>query len=104
MFEDLDRHPRATTGKEKQLFPLGHIVITRGALQTVNPDDVQRSIARHAKGDWGDLEPQDRAENELSLRQGFRLLSTYADRSGTKFYIITEADRSVTTILLPSEY
>jgi hypothetical protein len=73
-------------------------------METLNADDVQRSIARHAKGDWGDLEPHDRTENELSLKQGFRLLSMYTDRSGTKFYVITEADRSVTTILLPSEY
>ena len=48
--------------------------------------------------------PEDAAENELSLREGFRLLSAYRDRNGTKFWIITEADRSVTTLLLPEEY
>ena len=85
-------------------FPLGQTVITPGARDTLNPEDVQAALRRHASGDWGDVGDADRRENELSLTQGFRLLSVYHDRSGTKFWIITEADRSATTILLPSEY
>jgi hypothetical protein len=85
-------------------FPLGEIVITRNAHQTIPAADVQRALACHASGDWGDLCDDDRKENELSLEQGFRLLSVYHAADGTKFWIITEADRSVTTVLLPEDY
>jgi hypothetical protein len=61
-------------------------------------------LHRHVVCDWGDVDEHDRAENELSVREGFRLLSAYHLRDGTKIWIITEADRSSTTILLPSEY
>ncbi len=61
-------------------------------------------LKRHVTGDWGDLDPADRAENELSLRAGFRLLSAYALPDGTRIWLITEADRSATTLLLPDEY
>jgi hypothetical protein len=85
-------------------FELGQTVSTPGALAAVDPQDLFASLIRHAGGDWGELDDEDKAENELSLREGFRLLSAYTDRNGTKFWIITEADRSVTTVLLPSEY
>ena len=85
-------------------FPLGQTVITRNAQSELHPEDVVLSLRRHAARDWGNLCPADKAENELSLRQGFRLLSAYEDRNGTKFWIITEADRSVTTVLLPEDY
>lgn len=85
-------------------FPLGQTVITRGALTELHPADVYDCMLRHARGDWGECCAQDAAENELALREGFRLLSVYHDRQGVKFYIITEADRSATTILLPEEY
>ncbi len=65
---------------------------------------IESPIARHAAGDWGDLSDEDRAENELSLRQGFRLLSAYHSAAGVKFWIITEADGLATTVLLPEEY
>jgi hypothetical protein len=61
-------------------------------------------LVRHIAGDWGDVDAHDRRENELSLVHGFRLLSAYTLNSGTKIWIITEADRSVTTVLLPKEY
>ena len=61
-------------------------------------------LQRHLAGDWGEVDEHDRRENELSLIQGFRLLSAYTLNSGTKIWIITEADRSVTTLLLPEEY
>jgi hypothetical protein len=88
----------------KQRFSLGRVVITPNALERLNSTDATSSLWRHACGDWGDLGPEDVQENELSLKEGFRLFSVFKDRSGTKFYIITEADRSVTTILLPENY
>ena len=85
-------------------FPLGQTVSTPGALETLHPEDMFNSLQRHARGDWGDCGEADRQENELSLQEGFRIFSVYHDRKGIKFWIITEADRSSTTILLPDEY
>jgi hypothetical protein len=86
------------------LFPLGERVITANARDTLHPEDVKLSLDRHARGDWGELCQDDWKENEMSLAQGLRLFSNYADRSGKSFYIITEHDRSVTTVLLPEDY
>jgi hypothetical protein len=89
------------------LFPFGQLVATPGALEALrrNPSvGVWTYLSRHVTGDWGDLEAADKAENELSLREGFRLLSAYHLPDGTKVWIITESDRSVTTVLLPEEY
>ena len=61
-------------------------------------------LARHVSGDWGEVPPEDIAENELSLQQGFRLLSAYHTSAGVKLWVITEANRSSTCILLPEEY
>jgi len=85
-------------------FPLGQTVITANAQQTLSPEDVVKALCRHATGDWGVLCEEDVRENELSLEKGFRLFSAYHAENGTKFYIITEADRSVTTVLLPEDY
>lgn len=85
-------------------FSLGRLLITRGALDVLTPEDIANAICRHGQGDWGDLDPDDVAENEASLEEGFRLLSAYKSASGERFWVITEADRSVTTFLLPSEY
>ena len=90
-----------TTSKR---FPLGQIVITPNALDRLNPFDVCACLRRHVRGDWGELDPHDVQENELSLAEGFRLLSAYTDGHGTRFWIITEADRSATTVLLPEDY
>ena len=83
---------------------LGQTVITAHALDTLEPDDVRGSLERHARGDWGDVCLEEAEENEYSREHGLRLLSVYHDRHGSKFWIITEADRSVTTILLPEDY
>ena len=83
---------------------LGRTVITANAMATLDPDSVQQALRRHGPGDWGDLSPEDRQENDLSAREGFRILSAYIDTQGTKFWIITEADRSATTVLLPEDY
>ena len=62
------------------------------------------SRLRHILGEWGDLDAEDKAENELSVREGFRILSSYTLPDGSRVWVITEADRSATTLLLPEEY
>lgn len=98
-FGDQDSEP-------KPLFSLGRLVGTSGALNALtnaeqNPFDL---LVRHVTGDWGDLEEEDKKENELSVREGYRILSAYELETGAKVWVITEADRSSTTILLPEEY
>ena len=86
------------------LFQPGQIVATPGALSLAERGvDLLECLQRHLCGDWGDLCKEDKAENEFSLKHGFRLLSAYDTPLG-KLWIITEADRSVTTFLLPEEY
>ncbi|MCG3209298.1 MAG: hypothetical protein FOGNACKC_02919 [Anaerolineae bacterium] len=91
---------------QKARFSLGQTVATPGALQAL--DEAQETamelLARHHNGDWGDVPPEDAALNEHSLKAGLRLLSAYTLSTREKVWIITEADRSVTTILLPDEY
>jgi hypothetical protein len=67
-------------------------------------DLLSEFLARHVTGDWGDLGDEDKEENELSVEQGFRILSAYKLQGGGKVWVITETDRSATTILLPEEY
>jgi hypothetical protein len=90
-------------------FPLGSLVMTRGVadLAGENPAFAKfalESLARHANGDWGTLDKEDKKETERSLKEGFRLLSAYESPGLPKIWIITEADRSVTTTLFPEEY
>jgi hypothetical protein len=87
-------------------FQLGSLVATPGALHALEQakQSPMTFIQRHAAGDWGEVDAHDKAENEYSLQQGFRLLSAYRLADGTKIWIITEADRSATTLLLPEEY
>jgi hypothetical protein len=86
-------------------LPLGRVVATPGALKLLSEmgKDPFGYIARHATGDWGELCAFDRRQNEIALREGYRVLSSYDIPAG-RLWIITEADRSVTTILLPEEY
>jgi hypothetical protein len=84
-------------------FPLGQLVITSNANERLTPEEIADGIVRHARGDWGGVGLADAAENELSLREGFRLLSAYG-KGDRRFWVITEADRSVTTVLLPEDY
>lgn len=88
----------------EQTFRLGRVCATPGVIEEIPDIDQMTALQRHARGDWGELDPEDWAENELSLKKGFRLFSVYHSTQDVKFWIITEADRSVTTILLPSEY
>jgi hypothetical protein len=87
----------------KVLFPLGNIVATPGAIDAINPLVMGLCLMRHAQGDWGDLSEEDVAANNVAVRNGGRLLSAYGD-GRARFWIITEWDRSVTTVLLPEEY
>ena len=86
-------------------LPLGRIVTTPGALELLSGagEDLHLLLARHASGYWEDLDEDDRRENERSLKHGWRILSSYPV-GGKTVWIITEADRSGTTILLPEEY
>ena len=88
------------------LFLLGQVVATPGALAAfeASGNDPLAFVIKHVCLDPGDLSPEDIAENNLSLREGFRILSAYRLSDGTRIWIITEADRSSTCILLPSEY
>ena len=93
--------------KQQPLFPLGQIVATPGALAALGKagQTPLEFLERHVRGDWGELCDEDRKENQFSLERGFRLLSSYrTNASDTKLWVITEADRSVTTILLTEEY
>ena len=90
--------------QSKVKVSLGRVVITANANSTLEVTDVDAAIVRHATGDWGELSEDDIAANERALHDEGRLLSVYRDSSGTKFYVITEADRSATTVLLPEDY
>ncbi len=85
-------------------FPLGQLVATSHAASRLSPDEVALAIGRHASGDWGEVCEEDLASNEVALVQGLRLLSVYTTSSGIKFWITTEWDRSITTVLLPEDY
>ncbi len=89
------------------LFDLGQIVSTPGALSALGKEGIDASslLDRHANGDWGKISEDDRRENNLAATEGFRILSAYTlPRTRVKLWVITEADRSATTLLLPDEY
>lgn len=90
----------------KTLFQLGKIVATPGAIEALCQAETIgfEYLARHSRGDWGDLSEEDKRENDFSVREGFRILSGYRLKTNVKIWLITEADRSVTTFLLPEEY
>lgn len=86
------------------LFPLGQTVQTANALATLKPLSVIICLGRHVRGDWGNCGKEDAKSNDDALKHGGRLFSVYQDFNGTKFWIITEADRSSTCVLLPEDY
>lgn len=87
-------------------FPLGRLLATPGALEalTAAGQTPGHFLARHSSGDWGLVDEEDWRLNDEALRDGTRLLSAYETHQGVKFWIVTEADRSATTVLLPDEY
>ena len=84
--------------------PLGQTVATPAALGVLSRTDIVTAFRRHAAGDWGEVDDEDRAANDDALTSGERLLSVYRSANGTAFWVVTEADRSVTTVLLPEDY
>ncbi len=86
------------------LFELGQICGTPAVLEAVSPEEMADAICRHSRCDWGELDRQDQLANKRALESGGRLLSAYKTKSGTKVWVITEANRAVTTVLLPEDY
>jgi hypothetical protein len=84
-------------------FPLGQVAITANASLRLSTEEVLTALSRHASCDWGDLCPEDTLVNDHALSDGDRLFSAYG-QGQERFWVITEADRSVTTILLPDDY
>ena len=94
----------SATNSQTAKFPLGQVVSTPNAIQSLSHADILPALARHVVGDWGDVDAEDREANDQAVVNGTRILSAYRAANGTKFWIITEADRSVTTVLLPEDY
>jgi hypothetical protein len=90
--------------KQTSLFELGRLLITPAAQSTLDNQDVIKALERHLSGDWGDCCSEDWEANKQALTEDERLFSVYHDRNTVKFWIITEADRTATTILLPEDY
>ncbi len=92
--------------KQSPLFPLGQVVATPGALAALQEarQHPLELLRRHQAGDWGEVPAEDQQENDFSVTHDLRILSAYTLRSGVKLWLITEADRSYTTLLLPAEY
>jgi hypothetical protein len=92
--------------KKPRGFELGQILATPGALAALQKagQGPANFLRRHLACDWGDLSDEDRKQNDYSLEHGFRILSSYRTNVGDKLWMITEADRSATTLLLPEEY
>lgn len=85
-------------------FPLGQVVITANAHAALPPDEITAALRRHSRGDWGLLDAHDKGVNQQALENGNRLCSRHQASNGVVFWIITEPDRSRTTILLPEDY
>ena len=90
--------------KQTVAVPLGRTVITASAQRVLAESDVDRALQRHSLRDWGEVGSLDWEANEEAMREGARLLSSYTGSSGCRFWVITEADRSTTTVLLPEDY
>lgn len=90
--------------KSPARFPLGQVVATPGVLAALPMSEIEAALNRHAHGDWGIMPKEDMAANDRALKGGERLFSAYLSSEKIKFWIITEWDRSATTILLPEEY
>jgi len=88
----------------KAKFTLGKLVATPAALSALTAEDILSALSRHVRGDWGELDECDRRENDYALERHLRIFSAYVADNGTTFWVITEADRSATTVLLPEDY
>lgn len=99
--DDTTKNPRR---QGRARFSLGRTLSTPGALAALTGEEMFGALRRHATGDWGDCSAEDAAANDQALLDGSRVFSVYHTESGLKFWVITEADRSATTVLLPEEY
>lgn len=107
-FEDNSRPPPplvvALRAPAPPRFPFGQLIITAAAAEVIPADEAVLALRRHAAGDWGELCPEDWARNDEALRNGDRLFSCYVTQDKERFWIVTEANRRTTTVLLPSDY
>jgi hypothetical protein len=85
-----------------KFFP-GKLVVSNTAMETLREEEVMRAFGRHICDDWGDLSPQDREKNEVSLREGKELISAYRTKDGQEFSMFTKSDRSQTVVMLMQE-
>lgn len=85
-------------------FPLGRIILTNKVSVTLAPEEILEALSRHMQGDWGDISPSAKKGNDKALTAGGQLLSAYHSAANEKFYVCTEWDRSMTTILFSDEY
>ncbi len=103
-FMSLSDHEEEKPVKSDLPLTLGRTVITANAKNILSDLDIETALSRHQSGDWGELCEEDREVNEDALQNGFRVLSVYKSKKGDKFWVITEADRSCTTVLMPEDY
>lgn len=98
--------PRRSNAAGGALFSLGRILATPGALRALDnaAENAFSYVRRHARGDWGDVGAEDAEANARALEEGARILSAYTLTTNVRLWIVTEADRSATTLLLPEEY
>ena len=87
-----------------QKFSLGRIIATANAARQLSQDEILIAIGRHGAGDWGDVSDEDKQLNDEAIESSARIMSVYVSLKGVKFWIITEADKSATTVLLPEDY
>ena len=87
-----------------KFYPTGPLLVTQAATPVVPPPDLVCTLRRYLQGDWGDVSTEDVRLNDLALREGGRLIAKYYTRAGNPFLVVTEADHSLTTVMLPEEY
>ena len=106
MQTDVTTADNSTATKGVNRFQLGQVLLTPGAIEALGEAGQMphEFLRRHQSGDWGDLCEADKRENEFSINRALRILSKYHTAKGAALYVITEADRTVTTILRPAEY
>lgn len=85
-------------------FPLGQLVVTPNAIKCLTLNEIISAVIRHQMGDWGNLSSDDRLENDINLERGLILISIYCNHSDMPFFVITMANRSVTKVVMPSDY
>ena len=85
-------------------FALGEIHLTPGAAAKLLPQDIDEAVRRHGRGDWGEVDADGKQDNDTRVERGGTIASIYTSSTGIQFYVLTEADRSLTTVLLPEEY